>query len=66
MGIIGFIRRSRRLFKLARYPTRKEMWAIIRVCVLGIIIIGALAFIITMLFVNAFLPIIRPSTIIYI
>lgn len=54
------------MFKLARYPTRKEIWAIIRVCVLGIIIIGALAFIITMLFVNAFLPIIRPSTIIYI
>nr|MDO8080758.1 protein translocase SEC61 complex subunit gamma [Candidatus Freyarchaeota archaeon] len=60
MGIISFIKRSRRIFKLARYPTRKEMWAIIRVCILGIILIGVLAFVITIIFVN--IPLIHPST----
>ncbi|WXG40591.1 MAG: protein translocase SEC61 complex subunit gamma [Candidatus Freyarchaeum deiterrae] len=62
MGIISFLKRSRRVFKLARYPSRKEMWAIIRVCILGILLIGFVAFVITLLFVNGLLPIIRPTT----
>ncbi|MFB0560700.1 MAG: protein translocase SEC61 complex subunit gamma [Candidatus Lokiarchaeia archaeon] len=60
MGIISFIKRSRRVFKLARYPSRKEMWATIRICILGIILIGVVAFIITIIFVNGFIPIINP------
>lgn len=62
LGVISFIKRSRRVFKLARYPTRKEMWAISRVCILGIIVIGFVAFIIALLFVNGLIPIIKPST----
>jgi protein translocase SEC61 complex gamma subunit len=62
LGIISFIKRSRRIFKLARYPNRKEMWAISRVCILGIILIGFIAFIITLLFVNGLIPMIKPST----
>ncbi|MGQ9719946.1 MAG: protein translocase SEC61 complex subunit gamma [Candidatus Jordarchaeum sp.] len=61
MGIINFIKRSRRVFKLARYPSRKEMWATTRICILGIIIIGVIAFLITMIFIYGFLPIINPS-----
>ncbi|MEX2704505.1 MAG: protein translocase SEC61 complex subunit gamma [Candidatus Freyrarchaeum guaymaensis] len=61
MGLINFIKRSRRVFKLARYPSRKEMWATIRICILGILLIGVVAFIITMIFVNGFIPIINPS-----
>jgi len=49
------------VFKLARYPSRKEMWATIRICILGILLIGVVAFIITMIFVNGFIPIINPS-----
>ena len=61
MGLVNFIKRSRRVFKLARYPSRKEMWATIRICILGILLIGVVAFIITMIFVNGFIPIINPS-----
>jgi len=61
LGLINFIKRSRRVFKLARYPSRKEMWATIRICILGILLIGVVAFIITMIFVNGFIPIINPS-----
>ncbi|MHA1605407.1 MAG: protein translocase SEC61 complex subunit gamma [Candidatus Freyarchaeota archaeon] len=60
--MVNFIKRSRRVFKLARYPSRKEMWATIRICILGILLIGVVAFIITMIFVNGFIPIINPST----
>lgn len=50
------------MFKLARYPTRKEMWAITRVCILGIILIGFVSFIIALLFVNGLIPMVKPST----
>lgn len=46
MGLRSFIRSSLRLLRLARKPSRDEIWLSIKICFLGILIVGAIGFII--------------------
>ncbi|MBS7248203.1 MAG: hypothetical protein QXW47_10855 [Candidatus Jordarchaeales archaeon] len=55
------VRRTVRVFRAARYPTREEMWLIVRISIVGILIVGGLAFLIKFVLVNGFLPMIGLS-----
>jgi protein translocase SEC61 complex gamma subunit len=46
MGLRSFLSSARRLMKLAIKPGRDELWISIRICVLGVLVIGALGYII--------------------
>jgi protein translocase SEC61 complex gamma subunit len=46
MGLRSFLSSTRRLMKLAVKPRRDELWISIRICVLGVIVIGVLGYII--------------------
>jgi protein translocase SEC61 complex gamma subunit len=50
---------SLRLLRLARKPDRSELWLTIRICALGIIIIGMVGFTIKLL--SAFLASVFPT-----
>ncbi|MEM1544000.1 MAG: protein translocase SEC61 complex subunit gamma [Candidatus Bathyarchaeia archaeon] len=49
MGLISFVRESLRLLKLAKKPDRSELWLSIKICFLGILIVGLIGFMIYML-----------------
>ena len=51
MDIRGFFGQARRILKLAKKPQRKEVWLTTKVCALGIILIGAFAFVIHLVFI---------------
>jgi len=46
MGLRSFLSSARRLMKLAIKPGRDELWISIRICVLGVLVIGALGYVI--------------------
>lgn len=46
MGLRSFFVSSSRLLKLATKPGRTELWLSIKICFLGIIVIGGIGFII--------------------
>jgi protein translocase SEC61 complex gamma subunit len=46
LGLMSFLSSCKRLLKLAKKPGRTELWLSIRICFLGIIAIGVVAFII--------------------
>ncbi|MEM1515010.1 MAG: protein translocase SEC61 complex subunit gamma [Candidatus Bathyarchaeia archaeon] len=46
MGLRSFIRSSLRLLKLARKPDKDEIWLSIKICFLGILIVGVIGFLI--------------------
>lgn len=58
MGLISFIRASLRLLKFAKKPGRDELWLSIKVCFLGILIVGLIGFIVYMLAAALLRPII--------
>jgi len=49
LGLTSFIKDSLRLLIFAKKPDRDEFWLSIKVCFLGIIIVGLIGFIIYML-----------------
>ncbi|MEM2341490.1 MAG: protein translocase SEC61 complex subunit gamma [Candidatus Bathyarchaeia archaeon] len=49
LGLISFVKASLRLLKLAKKPSRDEFWLSIKICFLGIIIVGLVGFIIYLL-----------------
>jgi protein transport protein SEC61 subunit gamma-like protein len=51
MSIRGFIQNARRVLRLAKKPERKEVWLTSKVCAIGIILIGAFAFVIHLIFI---------------
>jgi protein transport protein SEC61 subunit gamma-like protein len=51
MDIRGFFGQAKRILKLAKKPQRKEVWLTTKVCALGIILIGAFAFVIHLVFI---------------
>ncbi len=55
------VRRAIRILRAARYPSRDEIWLVIRICIVGILIIGGVAFLIRLILTNGFLPIIGLS-----
>lgn len=54
MGISDFLKNVRRLLKLAKKPTGKELKLSIRISVLGILVIGFIAFLIRLIFALLF------------
>jgi protein translocase SEC61 complex gamma subunit len=46
MGLRSFLSSARRLMKLAKKPGRDELWISIRICALGVIVIGVIGYII--------------------
>jgi len=46
LGLRDFLRSCSRLLKRARKPGRGELWLLIRVCALGIAVVGVIGFII--------------------
>lgn len=50
MGLIDFIQSSKRVFQVASRPSRDELWMLIRVTFLGVGIVGAIGFMIKVLF----------------
>ena len=57
------VRKTARVFRAARYPSRDELWMIIRICLIGILIVGGVAFLVKFVFANGFLPMIGLSPI---
>jgi protein transport protein SEC61 subunit gamma-like protein len=51
VSIRGFIGQSRRILSLAKKPSRHEVWLTTKVSLLGVILIGALAFVIHLVFI---------------
>lgn len=49
MGLRSFLSSARRLMKLAVKPGRDELWLSIRICFLGVIVIGIIGFIIKLI-----------------
>ena len=49
MGLISFFRSCARLLRLAKKPDRKELWLSIKISFLGMLLIGMIGFIITLL-----------------
>ncbi|MEX2701651.1 MAG: protein translocase SEC61 complex subunit gamma [Candidatus Baldrarchaeia archaeon] len=54
MDIESFLRNVRRLLKLAKKPTGEELKLSIRISVIGILIIGLIAFLIRLIFALLF------------
>ena len=54
MDIASFLRNVRRLLKLAKKPTGEELKLSIRISVIGILIIGLIAFLIRLIFALLF------------
>lgn len=46
MGLLSFIKASLRLLRLAKKPDKDELWLSIKICFLGILIVGVIGFII--------------------
>lgn len=44
MGLRSFVRASIRLLRLARKPDRDELLLSLRICLLGILVVGAIGF----------------------
>lgn len=49
MGLRSFLNSVQRLLKLATKPSRSELWLSIKICFLGVVVVGALGFIIKMI-----------------
>ncbi len=41
-----FLHNSKRIFKISHKPTKKEYWLMCKICIVGFLILGVLAFII--------------------
>ncbi len=46
MGLRSFLSSAAKLLKLAKKPSRDELWLSVKICILGIAAVGAVGFII--------------------
>jgi len=46
LGLRSFLGAAARLLKLAKKPGRSELWLSVKICLLGIAVVGAVGFII--------------------
>ncbi len=46
LGLRSFLKSCSRLLRLAKKPGRSELWLSIRICLLGILVIGVIGFVI--------------------
>jgi len=49
LGLRSFLGAAARLLKLAKKPDRSELWLSVKICLLGIAVVGAVGFIIKFL-----------------
>lgn len=49
LGLASFIRSSMRLLRLAKKPGRDEIWLSIKICFLGVLIVGLIGFVISII-----------------
>jgi len=49
MGLKSFLSSASRLMKLAKKPGRDELWLSIKICFLGVLVIGVLGFVIKLI-----------------
>lgn len=49
LGLMSFLRSCSRLVKLAKKPGIRELWFSVKICFLGIIVIGVVGFIVKLL-----------------
>ncbi len=46
LGLRSFLKSCTRLLRLAKKPGRSELWLSIKICLLGVFVVGMLAFLI--------------------
>ena len=49
MGFRSFLKSASRLLKLAKKPGRSELWLSVKICILGVLVVGALSFLIKLI-----------------
>lgn len=49
MGLRSFLNSASRILKLAKKPGREELWLSIKICFLGVLVIGVLGYIIKLI-----------------
>ncbi|MDH5441416.1 MAG: protein translocase SEC61 complex subunit gamma [Candidatus Bathyarchaeota archaeon] len=49
MGLSSFLKSCSRLLRLSKKPGRSELWLSVKICVLGVLLIGLIGFIIRIL-----------------
>jgi len=49
MGLRSFLSSASRILKLAKKPGRDELWVSIKICLLGVIVIGVLGYIVKLI-----------------
>ena len=49
-SVSRFWENTKRIAKLAKRPTRKEMWAQVKISFLGLFVVGAVGFVIRLIF----------------
>ena len=46
----GFFLNTKRILKIAHKPTRKEYWTVFKICIIGLVILGAVSYVIQLIF----------------
>ena len=49
MGLRSFLSSASRILKLAKKPGREELWLSMKICFLGVLVIGVLGYIIKLI-----------------
>jgi protein translocase SEC61 complex gamma subunit len=49
LGLRSFLKSATRLLRLAKKPGRSELWLSTKICLLGVLVVGALAFLIKLI-----------------
>lgn len=49
MGLRSFLSSASRILKLAKKPGREELWLSIKICFLGVLVIGVLGYVIKLI-----------------
>lgn len=49
LGLRSFLKSASRLLRLAKKPGRSELWLSIKICLLGVAVVGALGFLIKLI-----------------
>jgi len=48
--IVNFFKSSKRVLKVAKKPNRKEYFLVFKICAIGLVILGALSYVIQLIF----------------
>jgi len=49
MGLRSFLSSTSRILKLAKKPGREELWLSVKICLLGVLVIGVLGYVIKLI-----------------